>query len=225
MMKCMLLSAGLSKRLRPLTHHTPKPLIKLAGKSLIEHHLERLKSAGCEEIVINLSYLGDMIQQKLGDGRRYGVHIEYSHEGEHPLGTAGGITHALPLLGNEPFLAISSDIWCDHPLSFPDLEHDMAHLILVDNPAHHPNGDFAFESGRVCNTGKNYLTFSGIGVYVPELFENQSAKKPALAPVLHTTIGQGRVSAAYHTGKWFDIGTPERLEQAEDYLSKAGGQL
>ncbi len=222
-MKCMLLSAGLGKRLRPLTCHTPKPLIKLAGKSLIEHHLEKLKSAGYEKIVINLSYLGDMIQQKLGDGLRYGVHIEYSHEGEHPLGTAGGIIHALPLLGSKPFLVMNSDIWCDHSLSFPDLAHDMAHLVLVDNPAHHPDGDFVYESGKVYNTGKSYLTFSGIGVYLPKLFENRSAGKPALAHVLRTAINQGQVSAEYHAGKWFDIGSPERLEQAEDYLSEVVG--
>ncbi len=218
----MLLSAGLGKRLRPLTHQTPKPLVKLAGKSLIEHHLERLAGAGYEEIVINLSYLGDQIKQQLQDGRRHGVRIEYSHEGEQPLGTGGGIIHALPLLGNKPFLVISSDIWCDHPLSFPELEQDMAHLILVDNPPHHPEGDFVYQSGKVYNTGKSFLTFSGIGVYTPELFRNRSTRQLALAPLLHSAVALGHVSAEYYTGQWFDIGTAERLKQAENIFSEAG---
>lgn len=220
-MKCMLLSAGLGKRLRPLTLDTPKSLVKLADKSLIEHHLERLAAAGYEEIVINLSYLGDVIQHTLGDGRRHGLRIEYSHEGTQPLGTAGGIVHALPLLGEKPFLVISSDIWCDHTLAFPDLAHHLAHLVLVDNPSHHPGGDFAYESGKVYNTGDRYLTFSGIGVFAPELFQNRPAGERTLAPVLCAAIGRGRVSAEYHAGQWFDIGTIRRLELAESYLSKS----
>lgn len=222
MMKCMLLSAGLGERMRPLTQQIPKPLIELAGKSLIEHHLARLESAGHREIVINLSYLGDMIQRKLGDGGRYGVHIEYSHEGEQPLGTAGGIVHALPLLGDKPFLVISSDIWCDHPLSFPSLVHDMAHLVLVDNPAHHPSGDFACESGRACSAGGSFLTFSGIGIYKPELFGKQAVGQTALAPVLHSAIAQEKASAEHYAGTWFDIGTPERLREAEQHLQNHG---
>lgn len=218
MMKCMLLAAGLGERMRPLTQQTPKPLIKLAGKSLIEHHLARLKSAGYKEIIINISHLGNTIQQKLGDGRCHGVHIEYSHEGEQPLGTAGGIIHALPLLGNEPFLVISSDIWCDHSLSFPDLAQEMAHLVLVNNPAHHPDGDFAYEAGKAYNSGNNFLTFSGIGVYIPELFKKQANEKRALAPILHSAIAQRQVSAEHHAGAWFDIGTLERLHEAERYL-------
>lgn len=204
--------------MRPLTQQIPKPLIKLAGKSLIEHHLTRLKSAGYREIVVNLSHLGSTIRQKLGDGERYGVHIEYSHEGESPLGTAGGIVHALPLLGDQPFLVVSSDIWCDHPLSFPDLGHDMAHLVLVDNPAHHPNGDFSFKSGKACRSGGNFLTFSGIGIYTPELFKEHAIEQKALAPVLHTAIAEEKVSAEHYAGTWFDIGTPERLREAEQHL-------
>lgn len=218
MMKCMLLSAGLGKRMRPLSLQTPKPLIELAGKSLIEHHLARLESAGHREIVINLSHLGDMIQQKLGDGDRYGVRIEYSHEGAQPLGTAGGIVHALPLLGDKPFLVISSDIWCDHPLSFPDLVQNIAHLVLVDNPSHHPGGDFPYESGKACGSGGNFLTFSGIGIYKPELFKKQAVGQTALAPVLHSAITREKVSAEHYAGTWFDIGTPERLREAEQHL-------
>ncbi len=218
MMKCMLLAAGLGERMRPLTRQIPKPLIKLAGQSLIEHHLMRLKSAGYREIVINLSYLGSTIRQKLGDGRHYGVHIEYSPEGENPLGTVGGIVHALPLLGDRPFLVISSDIWCDHPLSFPGLGHDIAHLVLVDNPAHHPNGDFCYESGKACSSGGSFLTFSGIGIYMPELFKEHAVGQKALAPVLHSAIAQEKVSAEHYEGTWFDIGTPERLREAERHL-------
>ena len=216
----MLLSAGLGKRLRPLTLRVPKPLVTLAGKPLIAHHLERLAAAGYEDVIINLSYLGKMVQRKLKDGHGYGVHIEYSFEGKQPLGTAGGIIHALPLLGNRPFLVVNSDIWCDHHLSFPVLTHDLAHVVLVDNPAHNPEGDFEYESGRACNSGEKCLTFSGIGIYMPELFQGLSATEPDLAPVLHAAIDQGRVSAEYYTGKWFDIGTAERLQLAENHLSK-----
>lgn len=222
MMKCMILAAGLGERLRPLTDNIPKPLIKIAGKSLIEHHLERLKSAGYKEIVINLSHLGHMIQAQLGNGRRFGVQIEYSPEGEEPLETAGGIIHALPLLGNEPFLVINSDIWCDHSLSFANLSRNkQAHLVLIDNPSHNPKGDFVYEYGKIYNTGKNFLTFSGIGIYDPKLFKDYTAEKLALAPILRTAIDNELVSAEYFTGKWFDIGTLKRLEQAENYVSKA----
>lgn len=221
MMKCMILAAGLGERLRPLTDETPKPLIKIAGKSLIKHHLEKLNSAGYKEVVINLSYLGDMIQQQLGDGSRFGVHIEYSNEGNEPLGTGGGIIHALPLLGNEPFLVINGDTWCDHSLSFPNLSPGkQAHLVLTDNPPHNPVGDFVYEYGNIFNTGKNFLTFSGIGIYDPKLFKNYAIERLVLTPILRTAIDNKLVSAEHYTGKWFDIGTLERLEQAEEYVSK-----
>ena len=220
MMKCMILAAGLGERLRPLTNQIPKPLIKIAGKSLIEHHLERLKISGYKEIVINISYLGDMIEDQLGDGQRFGVDIKYSNEGQEPLDTAGGIVNALPLLGNEPFLVVNADIWCDHSLSFPTLKKEnQAHLVLINNPKHNPSGDFAYEYGKIYNTGKNCLTFSGIGIYHPNLFENYRAEKLALAPILREAIDKRQVSAEYHMGLWFDVGTPERLEEAERELS------
>ncbi|MGI9228220.1 MAG: N-acetylmuramate alpha-1-phosphate uridylyltransferase MurU [Gammaproteobacteria bacterium] len=219
-MKCMLLAAGLGERLRPLTNNIPKPLIKIAGKPLIEHHLERLKSAGFENIVINLSYLGDIIKTYLGDGRKYGVDISYSYEGDTPLETAGGIIHALPLLGDEPFLVINSDIWCNHKLSFANLSNKkQAHLVLINNPPHNPKGDFVYEFGKVFNTGKNFLTYSGIGIYHPNLFKNYSKKKLVLAPILRDAIEKDLVSAEYFTGSWFDIGTPDRLKQADDYIT------
>ena len=221
MMKCMILAAGKGKRLRPLTARIPKPLINITGKPLIEHHLNRLKASGYKEVVINLSHLGDMIQKRLGDGQRFGLNITYSHEGDEPLGTAGGITRALPLLGNEPFLVISGDIWCDHSLSFTELPHGKrAHLVLVDNPPHNPAGDFAYNHDKISNTGKNSLTFSGIGIYDPALFAGYPANKLALAPVLHTAVDNGLVSAEHFTGKWFDIGTPARLERAERYVAR-----
>ena len=219
-MKCMLLAAGLGERLRPLTNNIPKPLINIAGKPLIDHHLERLKTAGFKEIVINLSYLGDKIKAYLGDGQNYGVNINYSIEGNSPLETAGGIIHALPLLGDEPFLVINSDIWCNHSLSFANLSNEkMAHLVLIDNPPHNPKGDFVYELGKVINTGENFLTYSGIGIYHPELFINLPIKKLALAPILRSAVEKELVSAEYFTGNWFDIGTPERLKHADKYVA------
>ncbi len=217
----MLLAAGLGERLRPITDKIPKPLIEVAGKPLIEYHLENLKSAGFKEIIINLSHLGEMIEEHLGDGSRFNLAIQYSHEGEKPLETAGGIIHALPLLGNRPFLVLNADIWCNHSLSFAHLSEDkLAHLVLVDNPKHNPDGDFAYEFGKIYNTGKNHLTFSGMGIYKPKLFKDLVAEKLALAPILRSAIDKELVSAEYFTGQWFDIGTQERLEITENYVSK-----
>lgn len=221
-MKCMLLAAGLGKRLRPITDTTPKPLVKIAGKPLIEYHLENLANAGYKEVVINLSYLGQLIEQHLGDGSRFGLSIKYSWEGEKPLETAGGIIKALPLLGDKPFLVMNADIWSNHSLSFAKLSSDkLAHLVLVNNPEHHPKGDFSYEFGKVYNSGKNQLTFSGIGIYSPEVFNNLNTEKLALAPILRKLIDQKLVGAEYFTGNWFDIGTQERLLQAENYVAKA----
>lgn len=216
----MILAAGLGERLRPLTNTIPKPLINFAGKPLIDHHLERLKTAGFKEIVINLSHLGEKIKAYLGDGQNYGVDINYSIEGDSPLETAGGIIHALPLLGDEPFLVINSDIWCNHSLSFANLSNEIkAHLVLIDNPPHNSNGDFVYEFGKVFNTGENFLTYSGIGIYHPELFRHLPKKKLALAPILRSAVEKGLVSAEYFTGNWFDIGTPERLKHADNYVA------
>ncbi len=221
MMKCMLLAAGLGERLRPLTNQTPKPLIKVAGKPLIEYHLEKLCQAGYTDIIINLSHLGDIIQKHLKDGRQFGLNINYSDEGNQPLETAGGIIHALPLLGNRPFLVVNADIWCDHSLSFPNLSSDkLAHIVLVNNPSHNLKGDFAYEFGKIYNDGKNFLTYSGIGIYHPKLFQHYGISKLALAPILRDAIDKEIVSAEYHTGAWFDIGTKERLDEAENYIYK-----
>jgi len=218
-MKCMLLAAGRGERLRPITDKIPKPLVKIAGKPLIDYHLNNLKTAGFKDIVINLSHLGELIEDYLGDGSKYDLNIEYSHEGDEPLETAGGIIHALPKLGNKPFLVMNADIWCDHTLSFADLSGDkLAHLVLVNNPAHNPKGDFVYEYGKVYNTGKDYLTFSGIGIYNPKFFEHLPTGRLALAPILREAIDKESVSAEYFTGNWFDSGTQARLDEIESFI-------
>ncbi|MEJ2114662.1 MAG: nucleotidyltransferase family protein [Gammaproteobacteria bacterium] len=223
-MNCILLAAGLGERLRPLTDKIPKPLIEVAGKPLIEYHLENLKSAGFKKVVINLSHLGEMIKEHLGDGTRFNLEIEYSQEGQQPLETAGGIIKALPLLGKKPFLVMNADIWCNHALCFANLTHDkLAHLVLVDNPKHNVKGDFAYEFGKIYNTGKNLLTFSGIGIYNPKIFRDFATEKRALAPILRGLIDKQLVSAEYFTGNWFDIGTQERLAEAEFFITKRLG--
>ncbi len=217
----MLLAAGLGERLKPITKSTPKALVNVAGKPLIEYHLENLSNAGFKEIIINLSHLGEMIENHLGNGSRFNLDIEYSQEGETPLETAGGIIKALPKLGDKPFLVLNADIWCDHSLSFAKLSNDkLAHLVLVDNPKHNPEGDFAFELGEVYNHGNNCLTYSGMGLYDPKLFNSYAVEKLALAPILRKAIEDGLVSAEYFSGKWFDIGTIKRLEEADKYVSE-----
>jgi len=217
----MILAAGRGERMRPLTLTTPKPLLRVGGKALIEYHLEHLASQGFEDCVINTAWLGEQIPEALGDGSRYGLSIQYSPEGEPPLETAGGIAHALPLLGDEPFLVINGDIWCDYSPN-PDLgiEDHLAHLILVENPAHNPEGDFALVDGQVHSDGAIRYTFSGIGYYHPRLFRDLDPNSPApLAPLLRAAMAAGKVSGALFKGQWLDIGTPERLTQLDQELS------
>ncbi|ACL71662.1 N-acetylmuramate alpha-1-phosphate uridylyltransferase MurU [Thioalkalivibrio sulfidiphilus] len=217
-MRAMILAAGRGERMRPLTDHTPKPLLMAGGRTLIEHHLLRLAQAGYQDIVINLAHLGEQIQTHLGDGARFGLRIRYSPEGE-ALETGGGIRRALPLLGDKTFLVINGDVWCDHPLTPPPLaEHDLAHLVLVDNPGHHPNGDFALAHGRVHSEGADRLTFSGIGWYRPELFADHAEGRFPLAPLLRAAMAEDRVSGEHHHGRWLDVGTPERLAQLDAWL-------
>jgi MurNAc alpha-1-phosphate uridylyltransferase len=219
----MILAAGRGERMRPLTDTLPKPLLKVAGKSLIEYHLEKLKAAKITDVVINHAWLGEKIEQALGDGSDYGLNIQYSAE-EHALETAGGIIQALPLLGNAPFLVINADIFCDYDLTcLPARLPDLAHLILVDNPAHHPEGDFVLlKSGKAAAEGGNKLTFSGIGLYHPDLFTPYSNGSRALAPVLRKAMASGRVTAEHYAGQWYDIGTAERLNELELYLNDNG---
>jgi MurNAc alpha-1-phosphate uridylyltransferase len=208
----MILAAGRGERMRPLTDRTPKPLLPVAGKPLIVWHLERLARAGYRDIVINHAHLPDQIEGLLDDGAAWGVSIRYSAEPPGALETAGGIANALPLLGSEPFLVVNGDIWCDLDLATlpPLADHDLAHLVLVPNPPQHPNGDFDLQDGRVGVSPR--LTFSGIGRYRPELFASLERGQPArLAPLLREAMATDRVSGQIHTGRWVDVGTPERL--------------
>jgi MurNAc alpha-1-phosphate uridylyltransferase len=210
----MILAAGRGERMRPLTDRTPKPLLPVAGKPLIIWHLERLARGGFHEVVINHAHLGDQIEALLGDGDAWSVSIRYSAEPQGALETAGGIANALPLLGNAPFLVINGDIFCDWNVARAReaLASDkLAHLVLVDNPAHHPAGDFTL-AGTTVGAGGTAYTFSGIGIYRPELFADIARSTPAkLAPLLNDAIAAGQVSGEYHAGRWVDVGTPERL--------------
>jgi len=213
-MKVMLLAAGRGERMRPLTDATPKSLLPAGGKPVVTWLLERLAGAGFRELVLNHAQLGWMIEAVLGDGERFGVRIRYSHEPE-ALETAGGIANAMPLLGEAPFLAVNGDLYTDFPFerARAALDDDaLAHLVLIDNPPHHPGGDFALSDRRVANAGAPMLTFSGIGVYRPALFAGIArGTRAQLAPLLREAAASGRVTGERFRGRWLDIGTPERL--------------
>jgi MurNAc alpha-1-phosphate uridylyltransferase len=218
----MILAAGRGERMRPLTDRTPKPLLPVAGRPLIVWHLERLARAGFREIVINHAHLGDQIEAVLDDGSAWGVSIRYSPEPAGALETAGGIANALPLLGDEPFLVVNGDIYCewDFAKSRSALAaDDIAHLVLVPNPLHHAAGDFALNADRVNASGEPRFTFSGIGVYRPSLFAGVERGKPAkLAPLLRAAMAENRVGGELHGGRWVDVGTPQRLEELDAEL-------
>ena len=224
-MRAMILAAGRGERMRPLTDDTPKPLLKIGGKRLIEYHIEALRDAGVRDIIINVAYLGEKIIQVIGDGSAYGVVIHYSRESE-ALETGGGIFQALPLLcgerADETFLVVNGDVWTDFSFSSlinSEVEH--VHLVMVDNPEHNVSGDFCLQEGVVHSEGEPKLTFSGIGVYHPSLFENCSAGRFPLAPLLREAMFAGRVSGEHYQGVWNDIGTPERLAEIDQSLVKA----
>jgi MurNAc alpha-1-phosphate uridylyltransferase len=223
MTTAMILAAGRGERMRPLTDHTPKPLLKVGGKPLIVWHLERLAGAGIRRVVINHAHLGRQIEAALGDGSSWGISIAYSAEGQgRALETGGGIFRALPLLGDEPFLVVNGDVWCDFdPGSLGLHGDDLAVVLMVDNPAHHPQGDFHLSAGRVYDEGQPRLTFGGIGVYSPALFEGCRDGAFPLAPLLRRAMGSGRVAGFHHRGAWVDVGTPERLEQLDRMLESA----
>jgi MurNAc alpha-1-phosphate uridylyltransferase len=206
-MKAMILAAGYGKRLKPITDSIPKPLIKIKGRSLLDYHLTALRNAGIKEVIINISHLGHKIKAEIGDGERFGVQIIYSEELT-PLETGGGIVQALPYLGQEPFLVVNGDIWTDYPFSQlkPPL-NGLGYIVLVDNPAHNPEGDFYFSEGKLQEHGKQKYTFSGIGVYHPQLFTNYQPEPFRLAPLLRKMIPEGLIGAQYYSGQWCDIGT------------------
>ena len=223
-MIAMLLAAGRGERMRPLTDYTPKPLLLAGGKPLIVWHIESLARAGIRDLVINHAHLGSQIETALSNGSQLGVRIRYSPENP-ALETAGGIANALPLLGDEPFAVVNSDTYCDYdfaqlPIHATALRQrgDIAHLVLVGNPAHHPDGDFGLMGGRVVG-GTPKLTFSGIGIYQPALFARITHGSSApLAPLLRAQITQGKVSGEHYTGCWVDVGTPQRLEELDNML-------
>lgn len=218
-MKAMILAAGRGERLRPLTDHTPKPLLEVAGRSLIEHHLLALAAAQVREVIINLAWLGDLIEQRLGDGQDFGLEIRYSREPGGALETAGGIQSALPLIGDAPFLVLSADVLTDFPFaSLVALEPpDFGHLVLVDNPPHHRTGDFGLTESRVSRSSPQY-TYSGIGVFRPEPFAALAPGRRPLRPLFETAIDAGQLSGELYAGQWLDVGTPERLSTARTLL-------
>jgi MurNAc alpha-1-phosphate uridylyltransferase len=232
-MKAMILAAGRGERMRPLTDHTPKPLLEVGGRALIVWHIENLVAAGITDLVINHAHLGAQIESTLGDGSRFGATIHYSPETS-ALETAGGIANALPLLGDSPFAVVNGDIWCDYDFqclheraAAMQVAGDAAHLVLVDNPAHHPNGDFVLHANRVSTLPPSpfplpaTLTFSGIGLYHPRMFsEIPRGRVAPLAPLLRAQMAQAAVSGEHHTGRWIDVGTPQRLQELDVELRK-----
>ena len=228
-MRALIFAAGRGERMRPLTDTTPKPLLQAGGKPLVAWHLEKLAAMGVRDVVMNISWLADLFEPTLGDGSRWGLHLHYSYEGPEPLETGGGMHKALALLGDAPFLAVNGDIWTDHDFAaLPPEPAGLAHLVMVDNPAQHPRGDFHLGADGLLHTsGEPTRTYSGIGVYRPELLKDWrqvignapgtelSPPRFKLAPLLHTAIQAGAISGEWHRGRWTDVGTPERLAQLD----------
>lgn len=219
-MRAMILAAGLGTRLRPLTLETPKPLLEVGGKPLIVWHIEALKRAGVTQIVINTAWLGEKLVEALGDGQSFGVEILWSHESE-PLETAGGIQKALPLLGSEPFILVNGDVWTRFDFATlvnKDLNDDLGYLVLVENPSQHPNGDFVLSNHRIVQEGADKLTFSGISILSPKLFESLPAGKAPLAPILRQAMDAGKIAGERLHDHWVDVGTIERLVELDQQI-------
>ncbi|WP_064749276.1 N-acetylmuramate alpha-1-phosphate uridylyltransferase MurU [Lysobacter antibioticus] len=239
-MKALIFAAGLGERMRPLTLHTPKPLLSVGGKRLIEWHLDKLAALGVDEVVVNTSWLAEQFPATLGDGARWGLRLRYSYEGATPLETGGGMLHALSLLqegaaADAPFLVVNGDIWTDYDFAaLPRALDGDAHLLLVDNPVQHPHGDFHLgDDGRIGNEGAAKLTYSGIGLYRASLFERWreiagdaagarlDPPRFSIVPLLRQAADAGRLSGSHHRGRWTDVGTPERLQRLDAALSAA----
>ena len=235
-MKALIFAAGLGERMRPLTDTTPKPLLQVGGKRLIEWHLEKLAALGIHEVVVNTSWLAPQFPATLGDGSDRGLHITYSYEGDTPLETGGGMLNALPLLGDAPFLLVNGDVWTDYDFTrLPQAPDGLAHLVMVDRPPQATRGDFALAAdGTVRSDGEHKLTYSGIGVYRPQLFDgwggivsapsiaNGKPKFP-LAPLLRAHMAEGCIRGEHHRGRWTDVGTPERLARLDAELAAETG--
>ena len=231
-MKALIFAAGLGERMRPLTDTTPKPLLMVAGKPLIVWHLEKLAAMGVRDVVINTSWLADQFPQALGDGGRWGLRLHYSYEGTRPLETGGGMLHALPLLGDEPFLLVNGDIWTDADFAhLPREPAGLAHLVMVDRPPQATQGDFALDAdGLVRSDGAHRLTYAGLGVYRPQLLDDWRShsddtgadERPPrfrLAPILRAHMAAGRIGGEHHRGQWTDVGTPQRLQELNESLA------
>lgn len=220
-MHAIILAAGRGERMRPLTDAMPKPLLHINGKPLIQYHVENLVRAGISQIVINHGVYGEQIEKYLGDGGRFRANLVYSAEGNAPLETGGGIYRALPLLGEDPFLALNADIWTDYPFeSLPSDPPGLAHLVLVANPAHNPAGDFAIKDDCLANTGTRLFTFSGIGVYRKELFQGQVDGVFPLTPLIRKAADKHQATGEMYSGTWLDIGTPERLNKLRQQIKE-----
>ena len=230
-MKALIFAAGLGERMRPLTDTTPKPLLRVGGKPLIEWHLEKLATLGIREVVVNTSWLAQQFPAALGDGARWGLRITYAYEGDTPLETGGGMLNALALLGDDPFLLVNGDVWTDHDFArLPREPRGLAHLVMVDRPPQATHGDFALDdAGCVRAEGEHKLTYSGIGIYRPQLLHgwNDIVREPAiangkpkfpLAPILRAHMAEGGISGEHHRGRWTDVGTPERLARLDAEL-------
>lgn len=220
-MRAMILAAGRGERMRPLTDRTPKPLLTVAGKPMIQYHIEALAAAGMREIVINLAWLGPQIRAAIGDGSQFGVRIHYSDEGDAALETGGGVFKALPLLagpsGTDPFVVVSGDVWTEYPLGDVGAKlsrTDVAHFVVVPNPDFHARGDFGLVDGRLTDSGDRY-TYANIGVVRPEFFAGCQAGKFPLAPLMFDWIRKGRVSGELYRGEWHNVGTPQQLQQID----------
>ncbi len=214
-MQAMILAAGRGVRLKPLTDKLPKPLVRVGGETLVERHIKNIAAAGFESVVINTAHLGEKIRDRLGDGTRFNIPIVYSDEGEQALETGGGIANALPLLGDDPFLVVNADIYCDVPFDAQlDLNRALVHLIMVANPEHHPDGDFTAEELNL--PGQQRYTYSGVGYYHPKLFTHEQRIFP-LVEVLRKSIKDQTITAEVFSGTWFDIGTGGRLHEANKY--------
>ena len=227
-MKVMILAAGVGERMRPLTNDTPKPLLKVAGIPLIEHHIRRLAQAGFTELVINVSHLAQQIIDYCGDGSRWGVSIVYSPE-EQPLETAGGIVNAFPLLGDAPFLVVNGDVWIDYPFAglaqYQLRENEAAHLVMVGNPVQHPLGDFWLDADgwvQFLSAAAAGFTYAGVAIYSKAFFAGMQPGKMPLRPLLDAAIERGCLGAEYHQGWWEDVGTPERLQALDTAVRSAG---
>lgn len=223
MTKAMILAAGRGERMQHLTAATPKPLLEVAGRPLIEYHLHALKKAGVKDVVINVAYYSEQIIQKIGDGSRFDLIIHYSVEGEGPIGTGKGIQKALPLLGEEPFILISADIWTDYSLI--NLKQDFkgdAHLILVDNPDYHENGDFGLTAQGLLTPHEPRYTYANIAIMRPQFFMGDHEVSAGLGPMLFAAAEKGDMSGEYYSGQWFNVGTPKELERATRHALDLG---